>query len=434
MSRLHEQPDLPRLAGALADGTVDLHASIEDLERRFAELEPELAAFVPEPGRFERLHREADALLERHPDPEDRPPLFGVPVAVKDIFNVDGLDTLAGTTLPAATFAGPEASSVTRLRESGALVLGKSACAEFAYLAPGPTRNPHDLEHTPGGSSSGSAAAVASGLCPLALGSQTVGSLIRPAAYCGIAAFMPTRARAPRDGVVPLAPSVDHVGLHAADVASLELGLSSLLGDWESRPTGGLPVLGVPHERYLRHAEDSARAHFGMVCEFLAAEGVRIVRTDALEDFDDLFERHIDLCAVDAARVHAEWRARWPKKYDPRTLKLLDRAEDVDERRQREVLDSCETLRGTLESAMAEEGLDLWLAPAATGPAPLGLGSTGNAVMNAPWTHARVPTAGLPAGRTADGLPMGIQLTGRAGEDERVLAFARELEPLLTRS
>ena len=154
MSPLHEEPTLARIAPELASGAVELHAAIDGLERRFDAIEPDLMAFVEEPGRFERLHREADALLERHPDPARRPPLFGIPIAVKDIYNVEGLETRAGTTLPPEVFAGPEASSVSRLKRAGALVLGKSCCTEFAYLAPGPTRHPHDLEHTPGGSSS----------------------------------------------------------------------------------------------------------------------------------------------------------------------------------------------------------------------------------------------------------------------------------------
>ena len=433
MSELAKPSNLIELAESLASGELVLNDFIDELESRFHEVEPRILAFVEEPGRFERLRGDAERLLSRFPDPSARPPLFGVPVAVKDIFNVKGLSTRAGTTLPPEVFEGPEAPAVSRLVEAGALILGKSVCTEFAYLAPGPTRNPHDLEHTPGGSSSGSAAAVAAGLSALALGTQTVGSLIRPGAYCGIAAFLPTQDRVPREGVVPLAPQVDHVGLYANTVASLQLGLGALIEDWAPESGAEMPVLGIPHERYLRHAEDSARAHFGMACEFLAADGVRMIATDALDDFDDLFERHMDLCAMGAAEVHAQWRRAWQKKYDPRTLKLIDRAKDVDEQRHQEVLASCDALRNKLESAMSREGIDLWLAPAATGPAPLGLGSTGNGIMNAPWTHARMPILGLPAGRTADGLPMGVQLIGRAGRDEEVLARGRHLEPLLAR-
>ena len=157
--------------------SVDLLARIDELEERFNEREPVVRAFVPEEGRFARLRREAGALLERYSEPGTRPPLFGVLVGVKDIFRVDGFLTRAGSKLPPHLFQGREAESVTALKNAGALVLGKTVTTEFAYFAPGPTRNPHNPEHTPGGSSSGSAAAVSAGFCSLALGTQTIGSI-----------------------------------------------------------------------------------------------------------------------------------------------------------------------------------------------------------------------------------------------------------------
>jgi len=426
--------DLTEIVAELSGDDEGLLRFLDELEEAFAAIEPRVEAFLEEPGRFERLRSDARDLLERHPDPDRRPPLFGIPLAVKDIFNVDGFETRAGTSLPPVTFAGPESTAVSRLREAGALILGKSVTTEFAYLANGPTRNPNDLEHTPGGSSSGSAAAVAAGLSPLALGSQTVGSLVRPGAFCGICSFKPSQSRVPTTGVVPLAPSVDHVGLLAANVASIEAGAAVMIEDWTPREERSTPVLGIPHEDYLARAEDTGRAHFGMVCELLASEGIELRWTDALRGYDEIFQRHFDLCAHEAARCHAEWRESWGRKYDPRTLKLLDHAGVVDEARAGECLASCDELRSRLECCMKDEGVDLWMAPAATGPAPLGIGSTGNGVMNAPWTHARMPTLGIPAGRTGDGLPMGVQLTGRMHADERVTAWGKLVEPLLGRS
>ncbi|MEC8818767.1 MAG: amidase, partial [Planctomycetota bacterium] len=178
--------------------------SIEDVLQRveaaFEAREGLVHAFVEEPGRFERLRREARDLERRFPEDSVRPPLFGLAVGVKDIINVEGLPTRAGTSLPPELFAGPEAPCVRRLREAGALVVGKTVTTEFAYLAPGPTRNPHDPDHTPGGSSSGSAAGVAAGLCDAALGTQTVGSLMRPAAFCGVHAMKPSKGRVPDAG------------------------------------------------------------------------------------------------------------------------------------------------------------------------------------------------------------------------------------------
>src|SRR5690606_22954408 len=170
----------------------DVIASVEQALDRLEAVDSQIEAFLLEPNRRERLLREAEALEQRYPDPTNRPPLYGVLVGVKDIYHVDGFPTRAGSSLPVELFTGPEASCVSMLRQQGALVLGKTVTTEFAYFEPGPTRNPHNPAHTPGGSSSGSAAAVAAGLCPLALGRQTIGSIIRPSSFLGFVGYSAT--------------------------------------------------------------------------------------------------------------------------------------------------------------------------------------------------------------------------------------------------
>ena len=159
---------------------------LAQVEARFLEREPEVLAFLPEEDRFARLYHDAETLVLSYPDLINRPILFGALVGAKDIFHVEGFTTQAGSRLPHDVLQGVEAKSVTRLKEVGALMFGKTVTTEFAYFFPGPTRNPHNPEHTPGGSSSGSAAAVAAGFCHVALGTQTIGSIIRPAAFCGV--------------------------------------------------------------------------------------------------------------------------------------------------------------------------------------------------------------------------------------------------------
>ena len=193
---------LATTAEALRSGRMDIIEYVERICARVAQIDPELEAMLAEPGRFDRLCTEAGALRARFPDPADRPPLYGVLVAVKDIFHVSGFVTRAGAEVPPDLFAGTEAAVVSLLRDAGALILGKSVTTEFAYFEPGPTRNPHNPAHTPGGSSSGSAAAVAAGFCALALGTQTIGSVTRPAAFCGIVGFKPTLGRLPTKGLV----------------------------------------------------------------------------------------------------------------------------------------------------------------------------------------------------------------------------------------
>ena len=224
---------LPVLANGLRSGEIDLLDYLAQLETHFEQREPDVLAFVPENGRFTRLQQEAQQLLAQYPDPAERPPLFGVPIGVKDIFHTAGFVTRAGSHLPPDLFQGEEAASVSQLRQAGALILGKAVTTEFAFFAPGPTRNPHNPAHTPGGSSSGSAAAVAAGLCPFAFGTQTIGSINRPAAYCGVVGFKPSYGRIPTTGVIPLSPSLDHVGFFTSDVAGAEWAASLLFADWQ---------------------------------------------------------------------------------------------------------------------------------------------------------------------------------------------------------
>ncbi|MBO0826022.1 MAG: amidase, partial [Actinobacteria bacterium] len=267
-----------------ADGPSELAAAVAATAARIAAADADMHAFVPEPGRAERLAGQARELASRWPAGTTRPPLLGVPVGVKDVIQVDGLPTTGGSALPPAALAGPEATAVRRLREAGALIAGKTVTAEFAMVAPGPTRNPLNPLHTPGGSSSGSAAAVAAGLVPLALGTQTIGSVIRPAAYCGISGFRPTHSRIPADGVLPYAPSLDVVGCLATDVARLTRAASVLCDDWRPADAGRPPVLGVPAGSYLARASEDAQVALRSQAELLAAAGYQVREISALDD------------------------------------------------------------------------------------------------------------------------------------------------------
>jgi Asp-tRNA(Asn)/Glu-tRNA(Gln) amidotransferase A subunit family amidase len=195
------EASLRQLAEQLRSGELDIITYINEANDWIEETEPIIQALIFEENRQQRLIREAEALLWKYPNPDDRPPLFGVLIGVKDLFNVDGFQTQAGSMLPPAEFEGAEASIITDLKNQGALILGKTVSTEFAYFQPGPTGNPLNPNHTPGGSSSGSAAAVAAGYCPLAFGTQTIASIIRPASYCGIAGFKPSFGRVSTQGV-----------------------------------------------------------------------------------------------------------------------------------------------------------------------------------------------------------------------------------------
>jgi Asp-tRNA(Asn)/Glu-tRNA(Gln) amidotransferase A subunit family amidase len=399
---------------------------------RIAAADTEVRAFVPEPGRPARLAEAARQLAQRWPAAAARPPLFGVPVGIKDVFRVDGLPTTAGSQLPPAVLAGPEAEAVRRLRAAGALIAGKTATAEFAMFAPGPTRNPRHLEHTPGGSSSGSAAAVAAGLVPLALGTQTVASVIRPAAYCGVAGFRPARGRVPATGVIPFAPSLDVVGWFSADAVGLARAAAVLCDDWQP-PAGPdvLPVLAIPAGRYLERASSAALAAFAGQAESLTAAGYLVREVAVLADIDQIEQLLVVITRYEAARVHARRFERYGELYQEATAGVIQHGRAIAATEYAEARAGAVDLARRLAGAAERAGIDAWLTPAATGPAPHSLASTGDPAMSIPWSLAGLPALALPAGLVA-GLPVGVQVVAATGTDEMLLRWATGLERALT--
>ncbi|TAJ81457.1 amidase [bacterium] len=419
-------------ATSLRGGKLDVPSYISTVCDRVDAFDSQLQALLPEADRRVRLMREASALKARFPDPESRPPLYGVPVGVKDIFRVEGFLTRAGSRLPPELFAGPEAACVSKLRAAGALILGKTVSTEFAYREPGPTRNPYNLNHTPGGSSSGSAAAVAVGFCPLALGTQTVGSVIRPAAYCGIVGFKPSYGRIQTAGLIFFSESVDHVGLFTQDVAGMGLAASILCSDWtQLTEDPRSPVLGVPEGPYLKQASQEGLEAFEKQLTQLEGEGYSVRRVRALDDLTQISHHHRKMIAAEMAQVHAEWFLRHETLYRNETAALIREGKEVSAEELAEGRASRARVRNELERLMKKSGIDLWVSPSATGPAPEGLGSTGDPAMNMPWTHAGMPTITLPAGLAANGLPLGLQMVAPYKKDERLLEWAEALAKIL---
>jgi Asp-tRNA(Asn)/Glu-tRNA(Gln) amidotransferase A subunit family amidase len=417
---------------ALRSGEWPLLDYLDELEAHFEKREPEIEAFVPENGRFDRLRHEAKQLLARYPDPEKRPFLFGLPIGVKDIFHIDGFVTQAGSQLSADLLQGQESEAVTQLRRAGALILGKTVTTEFAYFAPGPTHNPYNLNHTPGGSSSGSAAGVGAGLCLLALGTQTIGSINRPAAFCGVVGFKPSYNRISKAGVIPLAPSVDTIGFFTSKVAGTDMIAGLLCDGWQTLPKPTeLSVLGIPTGPYLQRANAEAQTHFDVICENLRLAGFTVKSVPVMADFDEIYEHHQIIVAAEAAQVHETWFSQYPDLYHEKTAALIKRGQAVTADSLAAALAGREKLRKELSAAMMAAELDGWLSPSAVGTAPAGLASTGDPVMNLPWTYAGLPTMSLPAGFSQEGLPMGLQITGHWYGDEAMIAAAAQVEAVL---
>lgn len=418
-------------AAALRSGQLDLLTLIDDVCNRIDADEPSIHALVSEPDRRTRLWHEATALQKLFPDPESRPPLYGILLGVKDIFYADGFPTQAGSQLPSELFTGTEASCVTRLREAGALLLGKTITTEFAYFEPGPTCNPHNLEHTPGGSSSGSVAAVAAGFCPLALGTQTIGSTIRPAAFCGIVGFKPSYGRIPTDGLILCSASLDTIGFFTQDVAGVAFVAPFLCKDWRSMAVNNTPVLGVPDGPYLAQASPEGRVAFEKQIALLEQAGYRVRHVEAMRDIDAIALRHQRIVSAEMAKVHASWFATYESLYRPRTAALIRQGKEVSTEELAAARAGRAGLRSELEGLMAQHGIDLWISPAAPGPAPEGITTTGDPAMNLPWTHAGLPAIALPAGRATNGLPLGLQVVGKFMADEQLVSWAQSMAEVL---
>ncbi|WP_274913629.1 amidase [Streptomyces sp. WZ-12] len=424
---------LAQEAAALRSGADDPVDAVRRTCDRIDAVDGRVRAFVPEPGWRARLLAAARGLAETAPHGTGgRPVLYGVPVGIKDIVHVNGLPTQAGSALPPEELAGPQATVVDRLLAAGALIAGKTVTAEFAVTAPGPTRNPHNTAHTPGGSSSGSAAAVAAGMVPLAIGTQTVGSMIRPAAYCGVVGFKPTYGRIPLAGVIPNAVSFDTLGCYATDVAGIALAAPVLCDGWRAAAGPGRPpVLGVPVGPYLDRAGDEALRAFRAQREALTAAGHEVREVPVMADFAGVVEQLFTMNRYEVARAHDRWFARHGALYREQTAAALREGQPIGDAAYQDARERRAVFRERLAADGADAGIDLWIAPAATGPAPADLATTGSSIMCLPWSNAGLPSLSLPAGRAADGLPLGLQLVGRSGADEELLSWAAGIERAL---
>jgi Asp-tRNA(Asn)/Glu-tRNA(Gln) amidotransferase A subunit family amidase len=355
-------------------------------------------------------------------------PLAGIPFAAKDIIETRGLATEYGSPIYKGRVGTDDAAIIRQFRQRGAILLGKTQTTGFAYRTPAPTRNPHNLQHTPGGSSSGSAAAVAAGMVPLALGTQTQGSVLRPASFCGIAGFKPTYGLISMDGILPFAKSFDTLGFFTATAADM-LALWDALGhDVVGRvladPPGTL-VLGVPDP--LPDVEPPMATAFQEAVARLRVSGVTIEPVDVGDMLTRLNQDSRVVMAYEAARFHEE-------RYREHGSKLADLADlireglEVGDNRYDDAKRHIEVCR-TRVSEMYRT-TPFIIVPAATGPAPFSLASTGDPRMNAPWTALGTPAISIPMA-ASDGLPLGLQVTADQGDDARALRAAVRVEAAL---
>lgn len=424
-----EKSNISEIVKAFHEKSFNTKEYLKNVCKSIDDKDKHVKAMLPEVNRSERLLKDFELLSKTFPDPKKRPPLFGVPVGIKDIINVDGFETKAGSQLPSELFKGKEAGVVKRLKKAGALILGKTVTTEFAYFEPGPTRNPHNTKHTPGGSSSGSAAAVASGYTPLAIGTQTIGSIIRPAAYCGIVGYKPSYDRVPKDGVIPFSISADHIGLFTQDLEGMSIAASVLCTRWKKDAVkiNKKPTIGIIEGKYLAQADDEIQSFFENIIEKLEKAGYKVKKLNVFEDIEDINILHKKMSAAEFAAVHEAWFENYSELYRKETKKLILEGRKVTIGELSKAKLGRQTFRNYIEDLRKKNKIDVWLSPATTSPAPKGT-KTGSPIINLPWTYAGLPALTIPAGKSKENLPIGLQFSGSFSKDEKLLAMVKEIQ------
>ena len=408
----------------MASGKLTASDLLEASSRAIGDLEDPIGAWVS--LALTRAADEARGLDRKIQKEGALGPLHGVPVGIKDIFDTAALPTEWGAPTKRNRQPERDCALVARLRDLGCIVIGKTVTTAFAYFDTGPTRNPANLAHTPGGSSSGSAAAVAAGMVPLAVGSQTQGSVLRPASFCGVTGFKPGFGVLPLAGVMPFAPSLDHAGLFCRTPSDMRVAWRALGFEHRSRALDTLTTIEWPPAggigATMRRAVDAALAK-------LAAEGVQVRAVPRPAFFDDLPDALFTVMAAEAASVHGEHYRQHGPLVGAKLASLLDQGMRIGRREYRAALATLEAGRARYSKWAAEH--PIVATPAATGTAPRGLGSSGDPRCNAPFTALGAPAISIPAPVGAGQLPAGIQLTAGRGQEAALLASAAAWHRLL---
>jgi aspartyl-tRNA(Asn)/glutamyl-tRNA(Gln) amidotransferase subunit A len=440
-------------AAAIRERRLSSSELLETCLQRIEQMETRIRAWVFVDQ--DRARAEAKRCDEEVRRGEWRGPLHGIPLGIKDIIDVFDWPTAAGSRLWANSVARQDATVVRRLREAGAVLMGKTVTTQYASFDPPPTRNPWNASRTPGGSSSGSAAAVATGMCLGALGSQTGGSITRPASFCGVAGCKPTYGRVSCHGVVPLAHSMDHPGPMAKCVNDLAILLQAVAGqdkldpNCSDRPVFDSEVwltteLAPPRLARLRgffdeRADAVMTEHVNSMVGMLRREGVELEVEDVAvpAEFTEVIERHRTVMAVEAAQFHENRLERHPDDYGPNITQLLNEGIACPAPEYARCKEHQRKLHWRMR--MLVDRFDALLTPATKGPAPDDT-TTGDPVFNSPWSYTGLPTISFPTGLSADGLPLAIQLVGKwfgevglftvAAWCEKALGFAIGEPPL----
>ena len=426
---------LAEAADLLARGQISCRQLVDDCLARIEEFEPTLHAWAHLDADYAR--RQADALDRHRKTGKPLGPLHGVPVGVKDIVDTTGLPCELGSPVYAGRKPGRDAALVAKLRQAGAVVMGKTVTTEFASYHPAATANPHDPAHTPGGSSSGSAAAVAAHMVPGAIGSQTNASVIRPASFCGIVGFKPSRGVIGRTGVMTQSQSLDQMGVFTRSIGDAALLADALAGfdekDPETHPPGAHPGLAqvaaepvpvAPRLAFVKppmwdKAEPAMRTAIGELAEALGDRADWVALPDA---FENAVRWHATVMEAEIARnFHRECETGGDAVSEAFRA-IAERGRGHAATAYIAALEARDGLNGLLSEIF--ETYDAIVTPSAPGEAPVGLETTGDPIFGTIWTYLGLPALSLPLFRGENGMPMGAQLAGKPGDDGRLLRTA----------
>lgn len=397
-------------AGRLAPEDV-----LDEAERAFQSREPEIQAFL-----------EADFGAARHPAPTRWGPLVDLPFAAKDNFNTRRFPTRHGSAIYKDHQPDEDALVVRMAEKQGGALVGKTAMTEFALFTASATRNPHDVCRTPGGSSSGSAAAVAAGMLAFAFGTQTAGSVIRPASFCGVAAYKPTFGDLPMTGVKALAPSMDTVGLFAASVVDLAFVVGALTAQrFVPEQGAGAPRIGICTSWAGLIPSDDMQVAVDAAVRAAERSGASIASIRLPAVVSTAHHVHATVMAYEAVQTLAQ-EHRHPAAISPRLLEYLDRASGTTEDEYNQAQDAVRIAHGAVQDVFRD--VDVLLAPSAPGPAPEGLADTGSSEFNRLWTILGLPVINVSGLSTRSGLPLGLQIIGPPDGDASAFAVAAFVE------
>jgi len=411
------------IAAAVARRELSVQAVAQACLERIAQAEPQVRAWAHlDAQQALAAARELDRLGPQGP-------LAGVPIGVKDLMDTADMPTGYGSPIYAGYRPGTDAACVAQCRAAGALVVGKTVSTEFATFHPGPTRNPRapaDRPHTPGGSSSGSAAAVAAGMVPLAFGTQTAGSIVRPAAYCGVVGYKPTHGLLPLAGVKALAPSLDTVGVLARSVDDAAFFVGALARCDLQRPAAARLRVGLCRTPHWDRASPDARRAFDDAARLLERGGAAVADFDEPQAWDGLTQAQIDIMGSEALAAFAPERRTHAAQFSTAFADFLAAAQAVDGTR----LAAAQRLADRARAGLAAvfESFDVLVAPSAEGEAPAGIEATGNPVFNRMWTLLGVPCVHVPLGAGAQGMPVGVTVIGARWADAQALGAADQLQ------